>query len=516
MAEPAVADAIVAEPRVSFRRVLLLCLPALILGAILRIEFTLTTPEIFYGADSNSYFEAAVKLWTEGRVSFNAKRRYLYPAIMIVSPLLPGTPATSMTIVQHLLGLLTIVGVGWVVAQMTRFPTLFVPPATCLAAIWPRMIWYEHEMMAEAWLLAAFVGAVALALPCGVLKDKRRLFWFLLMLAAIVALKPHGRALWLGLMITALPLAGNPLKWGWKNLVMVGLSVLIMVSVGSSTQGNWLLLNTTFPFVKTEGEPYAQYRTILRPFVEEARADVENYAQHQVNYKKALMGMNTQFGGEWVALTKQPKLYAEIAKRFAQEAVIAYPVGYAILIARKIGNAGDADLVAMRTDPAVFWSRQAKADLKHLQKPPAELALLHEMDKPSYLRLVEERRTRTTWLAPVMVTLSEKLHWAYYEPRGPGQPPRITPTMLGWLMLLGVVVCVLPRHFMCRAVLWLPAAVYVIATFGVGDALPRYLHPVDWVGIVLIAIGLDMVAGLVKDGMARLRGTRRAAPLPAA
>jgi hypothetical protein len=125
------------------------------------------------------------------------------------------------------------------------------------------------------------------------------------------------------------------------------------------------------------------------------------------------------------------------------------------------------------------------------------------MDKRSYRLLVEERRTRTTWLAPMMVTLSEKLHWANYEPRGPGQPPRITPTLLGWLMLIGLVVCLSPRHLMCRAVLWLPAAVYIIATFGVGDALPRYLHPVDWVGIVLIAIGLDMILGLLKDALSR-------------
>ena len=193
-------------------------------------------------------------------------------------PLLPNNTAVDTAVVQHLLGLVIIVGIGWIVAQMTRFPYLWVPLVTCAAAIWPRMLWYEHEMIAEVWLLAAFVAAVAIAVPCGALKDQRRLFWFLVAEAAIVATKPHGKPLWIGLLLMALMMAGNPLKWERKNWAMVAIAVVIFFTAGSGQQGSWLFLSSTLPFVRTEGEPYSQYRAMLKPAVEDVRADLPNYA----------------------------------------------------------------------------------------------------------------------------------------------------------------------------------------------------------------------------------------------
>ena len=193
-------------------------------------------PEVFYGSDSNSYFETAEHLWTDGKIVLKPKRRYLYPVVLALTPLLPGSTAVGVAVLQHILGLLIIVGIGWIVAQMTRFHDLWVPLATCLVAVWPRMLWYEHEMVAEVWLLATFVAAVAFALPCGALKDKRRLFWFLVALVAIVACKPHGRGIWAGLMVVAVATAGNPLKWEMKSLAMVAVSVLIMFTAGAANR----------------------------------------------------------------------------------------------------------------------------------------------------------------------------------------------------------------------------------------------------------------------------------------
>ena len=293
---------------VPFQRVLLLCVPALIIGLVLRVAFLIAIPEIYYGADSNSYFAAAWKLWTHGDISLNPKRRFFYPILLMFTPLLPGSPAIAVSIIQHLLGLAIIAGIGWIVAQMTRLPNLWVPLVTCLAAVWPRMLWYEHEMIADVWLLAAFVAAVALAVPCDSLKDPRRLFWFLIAAAAVVAIKPHGRPIWLGLMVVCLAMAGNPLKWGKKNLAMVAFAILIIFTSGSGEQGSWLLLNSTLPFVQTEGEPYSEYRAILKPFVEEARGDLENYADNQAHYKKGLGAQNSMMGDEWIALWKNLKL----------------------------------------------------------------------------------------------------------------------------------------------------------------------------------------------------------------
>ena len=122
-----------------------------------------------------------------------------------------------------------------------------------------------------------------------------------------------------------------------------------------------------------------------------------------------------------------------------------------------------------------------------------------------YLRLVEVRRTETTWLTSALDKLSDLLNWTKYRPGAPGEDPNIGLAPLGWLLALGLVACLAPRYFVCRALLWFPVAIYLFAIFGVGDAVRRYMHPVEWVGLVIIAIGLDSVAALLADGIARMR-----------
>ncbi len=481
---------------VSFRRVLLLCLPALILGVVLRVSFLVAIPEVYYGADSNSYFDTAKHLWNDGEIVLKPKRRYLYPIVLAFTPALPGSTAVGVAVLQHILGLAIIVGIGWIVAQMTQFYNLWVPLATCLAAIWTRMLWYEHEMVAEVWMLAAFVAAVAIALPCGSLKDKQRLFWFLVALAAIVACKPQGRALWAGLMVVAVATAGNPLKWEMKSLAMIALAVLIIFTAGSERQGSWLLLNTALPFVQTEGEPYAEYRTILRPFVEEARADLPNYAQNQAKYKKALSGKRPIMGSEWIELAKNKELYSKVTKRLAIEGILSHPFEYAQLVVRKIALVGSA-VQGGYFSPEQFWQAQTS----RFTSSHNEIKLLYGIENDAYPRMAEENGKRTTWIEPWMRNVASVLTWTKYSGRGVGQTPEIELTILGWLLALGLIACLSPRHFVCRALLWLPLVGYLFTTFGVGDALARYLHPVEWVGIVIIAIGLDTVATLVARGI---------------
>ena len=494
---------------VPFRRVLLLCLPALMLGLVLRVSLLVAIPEVYYGADSNSYFDTARELWANGKIELKPKRRYLYPIVLAFTPPLPGPTAVGVAVLQHILGLAIIVGIGWIVAQMTRYPNLWVPLATCLAAVWPRMLWYEHEMIAEVWLLAAFVAAVALAVPCGVLKDKQRLFWFLVALVAIVACKPHGRGIWAGLMLIATVMAGNPLKWGLKNLAMIALAVLVIFTAGSERQGSGLLLNSALPFVKTEGEPYAKYRAVLRPFVEEARADLPNYAENQSKYKKALTGKQTMMGSEWAELSNNRELYSKVAKHLAVEGILSHPLDYAELVARKIARVGSLPHQGFFS-PQEFWQRQ------RLRLDPSrekEIELLYGTGADGYLQMVEEHSERTTWIEPLMTELSSVLRWTDYRKRGVGQAPDIELTFLGWLLVLGLVTCLSRSYFFCRALIWLPAVFYLVTTLGVGDAVRRYLQPVDWVGFVIIAIGLDTVTTLVAQRIAGLRREPQSAPV---
>src|SRR5450432_3680163 len=98
----------------TFRECVMLCLPALVIGLVLRILLTMAVPEGFYGSDSNSYFDTARKLWNEHRFAVNDKRRWLYPIMLAPSPVLPVSPARSIPFAQHLIGLASILGIGWI------------------------------------------------------------------------------------------------------------------------------------------------------------------------------------------------------------------------------------------------------------------------------------------------------------------------------------------------------------------------------------------------------------------
>src|SRR4029453_4886746 len=117
----------------TFRRCLLLYLPALIVGTALRISMMAALPEGFYGPDSNSYFPTAKRLWNEHKWSVGEKRRWVYPIFLAALPPLPGTPSRIVPVVQHVCGLASLLGVGWIVGHATGRPPGWGPLGTTLA-----------------------------------------------------------------------------------------------------------------------------------------------------------------------------------------------------------------------------------------------------------------------------------------------------------------------------------------------------------------------------------------------
>jgi hypothetical protein len=220
-----------------------------------------------------------------------------------------------------------------------------------------------------------------------------------------------------------------------------------------------------------------------------------------------LSGKRPMMGSEWVELSKHKELYSRVVKSLAIEGILSHPFEYVQLVVTKIARAGST--VNRRPfspeqfcfSPEQFWRSQKS----RLPKAESEIKLLYGVDGDAVARMVAANSTRTTWISPWMSSLSAALTWTNYSRRGVGQTPEIKLTILGWLLALGLVACLSPRNFRCRALLWLPLICYLFAIFGVGDALGRYLHPVEWVGLVIIAIGLDSVATLLADAFARMR-----------
>ena len=287
---PATPHATSAPPRgVPFQQVLLLCVPALIVGLVFRISFLIAIPEVYYGSDSNSYFDAAWRLWTHGDFTLNPKRRFLYPIVLIFMPLLPGSVAVGTAVVQHLLGLVIIIGIGWVVAQMTRLPNLWVPLVTCVAAIWPRMLWYEHEIIARSLATRSLRCRGRARRAMWLAQGPKTVVSFIsIATAAIVACKPHGRPLWLGLMVVAIAMAGNPLKWERKASRLWRWPSCHHSHLWQREARKLALLEFDTSVCADRGRAFAEYRAILAPLVEKARTDLPNYAAQQSRYKKIL------------------------------------------------------------------------------------------------------------------------------------------------------------------------------------------------------------------------------------
>jgi len=173
------------------------------------------------------------------------------------------------------------------------------------------MLYYEHEMISESLLLGVFIATVAVAVPPGSLMNNRRLIYFCLLALLIVAVKPAGR------------------RSGWGSsgggthypaAILLAESLLRHLSgggahrihLGGDSQGPWLFLSSTLPLVKTEGEPYAAERALLRPAIEAARTDLPNYAFTQGIYKKMLSSKRADgpLGPEYAKLLADHKRFA--------------------------------------------------------------------------------------------------------------------------------------------------------------------------------------------------------------
>lgn len=480
----------------TWRQCFWLCLPALVIGAILRISLLVAIPEGYYGPDTNSYLHTATTFWEHHEIAITAKRRWIYPVLLAIVPALPGRTVAIVPVVHHLLGLATIFAIGFVTAHVVRRPRIWVPAVTILAAVWPRALWYEHEIISEPLLLAVFAGTVALAFPLGALKNPRRLFWFLIGTALIVATKPAGKPLWIGLLLAAGLLAGNPLRWGRKNWIALASSVLMFATVGASEQGSWLLLSSAFPLVRTEGAKWAVHREALRADVEEARANLDQYAWHQSRYKKKLAkaGAASPYGPEWGALVNNNREFSKVARGLAVEGILHSPAAYADLVLRKIGlvvsdaNAGSSMI------PALFWKRQGERNAGLWQRQPNQMRMIYETDEAGYDALAAAGSTRRLWFGRFLEPFTEFCSWTREVKGARNSTPIRWP---GVLLCFGLATCFLPGRFKATAVLTLPFVLYFAIIFSIGDGVSRYLQVVEWLALIFVALGLDLAWSLL-------------------
>ncbi|MEO8353130.1 MAG: hypothetical protein ABI680_15475 [Chthoniobacteraceae bacterium] len=226
------------------REFLLWCLPALLIGLVLRVVLTVQMPYGFFHDDTGDFLSTPDKLLSEFEWNLHSKKTFLTP-ILFTLPFLVRVPALiAIPIGQHLLGLVMIVQIGLLCRLWFTHWRWFILPLTILAAINPFYLWYEHTLMAET----AFVVCTLMVVIAGTLyyakPDRKRFIFLCVALFLEAGARPEGKLLFLfGLLLVAMVHWRN-WRRDWRQFaILFGLAVATHFMTKTSQAG--LLLYTS-------------------------------------------------------------------------------------------------------------------------------------------------------------------------------------------------------------------------------------------------------------------------------
>ena len=254
------------------QQVLLWCIPALILGALLRLWLLSQMPYAFFHDDTRHLLGTGLKWLEEGKIEISGRRTFLVPFLYAI-PIKLGIPLLpAIAIGQHTLGLLMILEVGLICFLWFRYWRIWIVPLTLLIGLHPSLLWYEHLALQE---FCYVFGAVTIALISTWFYRVPSLFSFVILFVAIfltAGARPEGNLFcFLGLGMVGIAFWKN-----WKSLtayLTVGLILTgIIFKLTPTNQGGKLLLATLMPLLPNQTYFYPKVVAELKRIREKARA----------------------------------------------------------------------------------------------------------------------------------------------------------------------------------------------------------------------------------------------------
>jgi hypothetical protein len=486
-----------------WRDALLWALPALVAGAAFRCLLMSYLPYANWNADSRSYYSFAHNLMAHGYVSLYDKRRYLYPIFLLPVTWLPGSPLRWLAPIQHAAGLLTLVPLAYVIRRVLACWKLWIVPLTVLYAVLPITLWFEREVLAEAlffdfmiWAMAGWIAWVEEARP----ERRARLFWwFFAALALFMLTRPAGRFFWPGLFIGVIAIGA----WRDRKVVLsLGSLFLLTLTMGSRTQGAWLLYLSCFPLTRLDTPLLADYKAEIRDKVEDSRAHLDSYyGDNGWAFEFLRDPANDPGRPLWARLERESERKVSVYRSLAREAILSHPVLYLGLgLDRLIASANPsnfnpshfhADTYARRFEHFYDESREGeKTPLRELFALPKQGPL------PSYAEFAtrlggpaESRasRTMTAWGRLVCGSWADLV--VLPSSRGLAVPPKLTLrfTILGWCVAAGAMLSLLPLYRRTLGVWMLASFGYLGSVFLLTIANSRYFDLV-WPVLFLLAV----------------------------
>ncbi len=497
-------------------------LPAVALGAVLRLLLLSYIPYAYWGSDSRSYYSFVHQLFDFGNVSLDEKRRYLYPIFLLPVSLLPGAPLRWLAWIQHGLGLATLIPLAYVVRRTLVHWRWWVVPVTVAWSGMPMVLWYEHELLGETlffgtivWAIAgwcAWVGETRLA------RAQRLFWWFFVPLALFILTKPSGRFVWPGVCL------GLVLVMAWRRLgrrhwaALAGL-VIVTLTIGSKKQGAWLLYVASFPLTSMESPLHADYKAEIRDMVEPLRRELDTYYLRDGEPFAFLENPGEQEARPlWKPLDADIKHRTRLYMDLALEGIRERPDLFLYLgVQRIIASANFSEFKDLRFTPEYYATRfrddyeKAAESMAKGRRTSTLTALALRAPLPPWEEFRARLEPRPLAWAPAAV-----LGWVRgYEaigdvvrlPQGKDFSElgigRARPTVLGLWLILGAVLSLLPRYRSTLGVWMLVAVSYLFGVFLVSQPNPRYFGPAWAMMLPLLAVPADVLLRAVLGARAK-------------
>lgn len=479
----------------TFRRCLLLCLPALLIGGWLRIEMLNGWRGGFYfGPDSGSYWEGAFRFAHGGHFSSGGKRPWLYPVIVWLASHGPVSAAFSVALVQQFAAWLSIVVLGALVRVVLPWGKWFVVPVTLLYAVQPEILYWGHVLIADSLFIST---TLAVALLVAIYWQKPEWRWLaaaLVLIFVTMALRPVGRALWLSFIPIVLLVPHLP--WRQKLLHAAALALLYFpASKGTSvSQGPDLLFASTLPLMRLDTPLHADLKAELRPQVETARADLWRYitvGQREV-WGELVDDDPPDRDTVLQKLRNDKKRYSQVRQDISREALRHAPFTYAKMVAMKIFYVWSLADSHERLDP----SRWLSAGEKFLGSASQKI----DVKFPAFVlgdpKIIDADTLRDALVKTLAGTGSQtrvlRALDFFEEITTPFRLHDMRPDRWWWIFPAALGVCAFPwtrRGHRLLPVLLL-AAGYLGMTFLVGRAVGRYRLPVEFALYLAAAAGI--------------------------
>jgi hypothetical protein len=304
------------------------CLPALILGVLLRGVLLAQMPYGFIQYDSADYLWTPFRWLHKHQLVFAPKKSFLTPLFYSIPFLLHIPALIFIPLAQNLMGLLAVVLTGGLVRLWFDRWRWFIVPVTVLMATNPFAIWYEKTLLGEAnflffTLLVALLGTLWVKNP-----GRGTFLLFLLGLFLEAGTRGEGKLFFLfGLMLVPV------VDWKkWKAMALHGaviLGVMVLTSRANANGNADSLLYGSLVHLtpdKLRFEPEAAGRVL--PLRDRYRAEWVDGPTDLVRVTKRLNKVITPYVKEKYPAKDGRRNFAMIAKvynRLCLDVLLAHP-----------------------------------------------------------------------------------------------------------------------------------------------------------------------------------------------